>query len=185
MTDSKRVIKIAHAIHRRRPVQKNLRDPRDQDQDENENVIAFQPSPDRLEFADLERRQNQIFADQFFPFALQHVAIFHHHRDEKMRFEHAHPRAKRVVKTVTARLDPEHHPDDREIEKENDVRHFAIRKRDRDDGGAARDRPVRGDVEPLPPDHDAPKFAAVKMRHRIDVTRDRRGFSGARLSLHL
>ena len=88
-----------------------------------------------------------------------------------MRFEHADTRAECVVKTVTPRLDPEHHPDNREIEKENDVRHFAVRKRDGDNGRAAGDGPVRRDVEPLPPDHDASEFAAIKMRHRIDVTR--------------
>ena len=57
------------------------------------------------------------------------------------------------------------------IEKEDDVRHVARRKRDRDNRRAAGDGPVRRDVEPLPPDHDAPEFAAVKMRHRIDVAR--------------
>ena len=32
-------------------------------------------------------------------------------------------------------------------------------------------RPVRRDVEPLPPDHDAAEFAAIKVRHRVDVAR--------------
>ena len=86
-----------------------------------------------------------------------------------MCLEHAHPSAKRVIKSVTPRLDPEHHPDNCEIEKENDVRHLTIRKRDRNDGGAACDRPIRRDVEPLPPDHDASQLATVKMRHGIDV----------------
>ncbi len=71
----------------------------------------------------LKDGQNQIFADQFLPFALQHVAIFHDHRDEKMRLEHPHAGAKSVVETVTPRLDPEHDPDDGEIEKEDEVRH--------------------------------------------------------------
>lgn len=43
-----------------------------------------------------------------------------------MRFEHADAGAEGIVKSVTPRLDPEHAPDDREIEKEDDVRHFAI-----------------------------------------------------------
>ena len=54
-----------------------------------------------------------------------------------MRFEHAHPRAKGVVETITARLDPEHHPDDREIEKENQMRHPGVGEGDCDDRGAA------------------------------------------------
>ena len=114
-----------HALHRRGRVQKNLRHPRNHDQDENENVVAFQSSPDCFQFADLEAGQYQIFADQFFPFALEHLAIFHHHRDQKMRFQHAHARPEGIVETVTARLDPKHRPDNRQIKKENDVRHFA------------------------------------------------------------
>ena len=42
---------------------------------------------------------------------------------------------------------------------------------DGDDGGAAGDRPIRGDVEPLPPNHDSAHLAAVKMRHGVDVAR--------------
>src|SRR5439155_12405515 len=80
-------------------------------------------------------------------------------------------RAEGVVKTVAPRFDPEQHPNDREIEKENDVRHLATGKCDGDDGGATGDRPVGGDVEPLSPDHDAPHLAAIKMRHGIDVAR--------------
>lgn len=86
-----------------------------------------------------------------------------------MSFEHADARTEGVVKTVTPRFDPEHAPDDREIEKEDDVRHFAIRKRDGDNRRAARDRPIRRDIKPLTPDHDAAELAPVKVRHRIDV----------------
>jgi len=87
-----------------------------------------------------------------------------------MRFQHADARAKRVVKTITPRFDPEKHPNDCQIKKEDDVRHFTRRKGDGDDGGAAGDRPVCRHVEPPPPNHDPPHFAAVKMRHGIDVT---------------
>src|ERR1700730_17401386 len=86
-----------------------------------------------------------------------------------MSLEHADARTEGVVKTVTPRFDPEHAPDDREIEKEDDVRHFAVRKGDGDNRGAARDCPICRDIEPLPPDHDAPELASVKVRHRIDV----------------
>jgi len=88
-----------------------------------------------------------------------------------MGFKHADPGAKRVVETVTPRLDPEHDPDDGEVEKEDDVGDVAVGKSDRDDGGAAGDGPVGRDVEPLPPDHDAGQLAPVKMGHRVDVTR--------------
>src|SRR5207302_6028276 len=87
-----------------------------------------------------------------------------------MRFQHADARTESIVKAVTSRFDPEHHPDDREIKKENDVRHGGVCEGDSDDGGAASDRPIRRDVEPLPPNHDSPHFAAIKMRHRVDVT---------------
>ena len=169
MPDAKSAIESADGVDRLARVQENFHDPRDHNEDENENVVAFQPAPDGFEFADLERRQDQIFADQFLPFALQEVPVFHDHGDEEMRLEHAHPRAKSVVEPVTPRLDPEHDPDDREIEKENEMRNAGVGKSDRDDGRAARDRPVRRRVEPGAPDHDAAEFAAVKMRHRIDV----------------
>jgi len=152
-------------------VQENFRDPSHQNENENENVVAFQPSSDRFQFADLEAGQNQIFADELFPFALKQLPIFHHHRDEEMRFQHADAGAEGIVEPIASRLDPEHHPDYGEIEKEDDVRDFASGKRDRNDGGAAGDRPIGGDVEPLPPDHDPSHFAAIKMRHRVDVAR--------------
>jgi hypothetical protein len=171
VSDPERPVEGGRIFNRGSGVEENFRYPRDHDQNEDENVIAFQSAPDCLELGDFETRQNQIFANQLFPFALKHLPIFHDHRDEKMRLEHPDAGAERVVKAVAPRFDPKHHPDDGEIEKENDVRHLARGERDRDDGGAARDRPVGGDVEPLPPDHDPPQLAAVKMRHRIDVTR--------------
>src|SRR5207302_10027417 len=88
-----------------------------------------------------------------------------------MRFQHPDPSAKGIVKSITAAFDPEHSPDDGEIEKENDVRHVAIGKGNGDNGGAAGDGPVGGDVEPLPPDHDAAELAAIEMRHGIDIAR--------------
>ena len=87
-----------------------------------------------------------------------------------MRFQHPDPRAEGIVKAIAPRFDPEHHPDDREIEKENDVRDRRVGESDGDNGSAAGNGPVGGDVESLPPDHDPPHFAAVKMRHRVDVT---------------
>jgi len=86
-----------------------------------------------------------------------------------MRFEHADSCAKRVVEPVTAGFDPKHHPYNEEIEEEYDVRHFTIRERDRDNGGATGDGPVSRDVESLPPHHDSRNLTPIKVRHRIDV----------------
>jgi len=171
MTDAQRLVERQKAVHRRRGVQKDFCDPRHQDENENENVIAFQAPADCLELADFETGQNQIFAHQFFPFALQKIAIFHHYRDQEMRFQHADACAKGIVKAIAPCLDPEHDPNDCEIEKEDDVGHSRVGERDGDDGSAAGNRPIRCHVEPLAPDHDPPHFAAVKMRHRIDVAR--------------
>src|SRR5205823_14458565 len=87
-----------------------------------------------------------------------------------MRLEHADTRPEGVIEAVTARLDPEQHPDDGEIEKENDVRHLAGGKRDRDNGGAAGDGPIGCHVQSLSPDHDPAHLAPIKMPHRDDVT---------------
>ena len=56
-----------------------------------------------------------------------------------MRFEHADARAEGIIESISSGLDPEHDPDNREIEKENDVRDVAIGEGDGDDGGAAGD----------------------------------------------
>src|SRR4029077_6218015 len=88
-----------------------------------------------------------------------------------MRFQHPHPRAECVVKPVTPAFDPEHYPNDGEIEKENDVRDLAISKGNGDDGGAAGDGHVGGAVERLLPYLDGSLFAAIEMRHGIDVAR--------------
>ena len=80
-----------------------------------------------------------------------------------MGFEHPHSGAEGIVKPVAPAFDPEHYPDDGEIEKENDVRDFAIRKGNGDDGGTAGDGPVGRDIESLPPNHDAPELAAIEM----------------------
>ena len=165
------MVKRGQVVNRRARVQEYFRHPRDHNENENENVVALQSSPDRFQFADFEAGQDQIFANELFPFALEHLAIFHHHGHQEMRFQHPDAGAERVVEAVTARLNPEHRPDDGEIKKENDVRHFASGKGDRDDSGAAGDRPISGDVEPLPPDHDPAHLAAIKMRHRVNVSR--------------
>src|ERR1700736_6500581 len=44
MSDSQRAIEIRHAFHCARRVQKDFSDPRHQNQNENEYVIAFQPA---------------------------------------------------------------------------------------------------------------------------------------------
>ena len=88
-----------------------------------------------------------------------------------MRLEHPDARPEGVVEPVTARFDPEQHPDDGEIEKENDMRHLARGKRDGDNGGAAGDGPIGRHVEPLSPNHDSAHLAPIKVRHRVDVTR--------------
>jgi hypothetical protein len=169
--DVQRVVKRYNVGNWRAGVQKDFGQPRNQDQDKNEHVIAFHPAPDRLQLRDLETRQNQIFAHELFPFALKQLAILHDHRDKKMCFEHAEARAERVVKTVSARLDPKQDSNNGQVKKENDVRHFARGKRDCNNGGAAGDGPVCSDVQPLPPHHDPPQFAPIKMRHRIDIAR--------------
>src|SRR6202045_3013022 len=86
MADSQRAIEIRHAFHCARRVQKNFSDPRHQNENENKYVIAFQPATDRFQLADLETGQDEILANQFFPFALQQISILHHHGHEKMRF---------------------------------------------------------------------------------------------------
>src|SRR5437899_3074810 len=165
------MVKRDEIVNRRGGVQKYFRYPRHQDQNENENVIAFQPAPYCFKLADFEAGQNQIFADELFPFALKHLTIFHHHRDKKMRFEHPDTRAECVVKTVTARLDPEQDPDNGQIEEENDMWLFASRKCDGNNGSGAGNRPVCGDVQPLSPNHYPAHFTAIKMRHGVDVAR--------------
>ena len=169
--DAQRPIKRYDIVDRRAGVQKDFRQPRDQDQDENEHVIPFHPAPDCFQFRDFEAGQNQIFAYELFPFALKQFAIFHDHRDKKMRFKHADAGAEGVVKTVSARLDPQQHSNDGQVKKENDVRHGARGKSDCNNGGAAGDGPVRRHIQPLPPHHDPPQFAPIKMRHRVDIAR--------------
>ena len=144
MSHAQRMIKPNQAVHGHRRVQENFRDPRHQNENENEHVIPFQAASHCFQLADFEAGQDQIFADEFFPFALKHLAIFHHHRHQEMRFEHTHARAECVVETVTARLDPEQHPNNGQIKKEDDVRHFAGGKGNGNNGGAAGDGPVRG-----------------------------------------
>ncbi len=171
VSDAQRLIKRDNIVNRRVRVQKYFHYPSHQDKDENEHVITFQPASYGFELADLEAGQDQIFANELFPFALQHLAIFHHHGDKKMRFEHSDARAKGVVKPITTRFDPQQYPDNGEVEEENDMRHIASGKRDGNDGGAAGDRPVCCHIEPLPPYHDPAHFAAIKMGHCVDIAR--------------
>lgn len=70
VSDPQRGVEGRHTLDRGAGVEKDFRDPRNHDQDEDENVIAFQAPPDCFQFSDLERRQDEIFADEFFPFAL-------------------------------------------------------------------------------------------------------------------
>ena len=171
VSDAQRPIERYDIGDRRGGVQKDFRQPRHQDQDKNEHVIAFHPASDCFQFRDFEAGQNQILANELFPFALKQLAIFHDHWDKKVRFEHADARAKGIVKTVSPRFDPEQHSNDGEVKKENDVRHFAGRKSDCNNGGAAGDGPVGRHIEPLSPNHASPKLAPIKMRHRVDIAR--------------
>jgi len=167
--DSHRPIERVEALNRLRRMEEEFHDPRDHDKEKDENVVAFQTPPERLQHADFERWQDQIFADQFFPFALQQMTIFHDHRHEEMRFEHADTGAKGIVKTVTAGLDPEHNPDNGEVEEEDEVRNSGVRESDRDDRGRAGHGPVGRSIEASAPDHDATELAAIKMRHGVDI----------------
>jgi len=97
------------------------------------------------------------------------MAIFHHHRDEEMGLEHADAGAESIVKAITPRFDPEHDPDDREVEKENKMWHTGVGKCNRDNCGATRYSPVRRGVEASAPDHDPTELAAIKVRHGIDI----------------
>src|SRR5437867_1707151 len=98
-----------------------FRDPGREDDHENEDVVALQAAPDGLEGADLERRHDQIFADELLPLSLEQGRILGDDRDEEVGLEHAHPRAKGVVETVPPRFDPEHDGDDGDVKKEDDV----------------------------------------------------------------
>ena len=46
MTDAQRMIKRERTVHRHGCMEKDFRDPGDQDENENENVISFQPATD-------------------------------------------------------------------------------------------------------------------------------------------
>ena len=55
VTDAQGVIEARQIIHGVIGVQENFRDPRHHDENEDENVIPFQPSSHRFQFADFER----------------------------------------------------------------------------------------------------------------------------------
>ena len=171
VSDAQSLIKRDKIVDRRVRVQKYFHYPSHQDENENEHVVAFQPAPYGFQFADLEAGQDQIFANEFFPFPLEHLAIFHHHRNKEMRFEHPDARPKGIVKPITTRFDPQQYPDNGEVEEENDMWHIASGKGDGDDGSATGDRPVCCYIEPLPPHHDPAHFAAIKMGHCVDIAR--------------
>jgi len=54
MANPQGVIQRTPARDRLGGMQKNFRDPRHHDENENENVISFQPAPDGLEFRNFE-----------------------------------------------------------------------------------------------------------------------------------
>src|SRR5207244_12860481 len=58
-----------------------------------------------------------------------------------------------------------------EIKYEAEVRHCARAKCEGGDGSAGGYSRVRRNVEALSPHHDPSHFAAIKMRHRVDVSR--------------
>src|SRR5262249_61024129 len=81
-----------------------------------------------------------------------------------MRLKHSDTRPECVIKTVSARLDPEQHSNDGKVKKENNVRHFARGKSDCNNGGAACGRPVRCYIQSFPPPPDPTEFAPEEMR---------------------
>src|SRR5439155_4960869 len=104
--DVQSLIKRDEIVNRRAGVQEYFHYPSHQDENEDEHVIAFQPAPDGFELADFEAGQYQIFADELFQLAMEHLAILHDHRDKKMRFQHSYTRAKGIIETATTSLDP-------------------------------------------------------------------------------
>src|ERR1700726_601856 len=59
MANSQSAIEIRHPFHCPWRVQKDFSDPRHQNQNENENVIAFQSAADRFQLADFKTREDQ------------------------------------------------------------------------------------------------------------------------------
>ena len=165
------MVKGGEIVDRRARVQEYFHYPGHQDEDEDEHVITFQSPADCFELADLKAGQNQILANEFFPFPLKHLAIFHYHGNKEMCFEHPDARAKGIVKAVPAGLNPQQHGDDSEIEEENNMRHFARGERDCDNGSATGNGPICCHIQSLPPNHNATHLAAIEVRHRIDVAR--------------
>ena len=90
-----------------------------------ENVVALEPPAHGLERADLEGRQNKVFAQQFFPVALEHIGLLQHDGHKEMGFQQAHPGAERVIKPIPPRFDPEHDGDNGQVEQEDQVGHVA------------------------------------------------------------
>src|SRR5258705_10971736 len=88
-----------------------------------------------------------------------------------MRFKHADARAKGVVKTVSARFDPEQHSNDCQVKKENNVRHGAGGKSDCNNGGACRGGPIWRLVQPVPPHPELPPIAPLKKAQRRELAR--------------
>ena len=58
MPDAQSAVETGHIIHGVVGMQENFGDPGHHDENEDENVIPFQPSSYRFQFADFKRRQN-------------------------------------------------------------------------------------------------------------------------------
>jgi hypothetical protein len=169
--DTQCPVKRGNVFHRHGRMQKNLGHPCNHDQSENENIVSLQSATDRFKLADLEAGQNEIFADQLFPFAFEQLPVLHYHWHEKMRLEHSHSRAKGVVEPIATGFDPKHPRNNEEIKKEDDMRNVPVRERNRDNGSTAGDGPVRRNIESLAPNHDPAQLAPIEMGHGIDIAR--------------
>jgi len=169
LLDSHRLIEIGERMDRLGGVEKNFQRPSQHHDAEDEDIVSLHTTPDRFESADFERGQNQILADEPPPLAVEDFRALRHHGNEEMGFQHADATAKGIVEPVTPRLDPEHDPDEHQIEKEYDVRDIPERKSKADDSRARGNCPGRGDIQPLPPNHDPPQLATVKVREGVDI----------------
>src|SRR5690242_4505293 len=97
----------------------DLRDPGGQDDEKNEDVVALEAPPHRFEFANLERRKQEVFSNELLPVTLKHLRILEHHRHQKVRLQHSYPSPKCIVEPVPAGFDPEHDRDDANVKEED------------------------------------------------------------------
>lgn len=169
LLDSHRVVEVGKRLNRPWSVKENFQRPCQHHDAKDEDIVSLHATTDRFKPADFERGKNQILADQPPPLAVEDFRTLRHHGNEKMGFQHADASAERIVKAITPCLDPEHNPDKHQIEKEYDVRYVSKRKSEADNRRARGDRPSRGDIQTLPPDHNPPELAAIEVRECVDI----------------